>query len=327
MSDNKITDLTSLAEKIIAGYRISRVEADALAEYSNLDALCDAADKITRALQPREIDSCSIVNARSGLCGEDCKWCAQSMKYSTGCEHYDYLPYETTLSAARHNEREGIRRFSLVTSGRKLSQKSLDEFCSQYKKLSADTNLYLCASMGLLSVEDMKQLRNAGVKRYHCNMETSRKRFAQLCTTHTPDDKLATIANAREAGMEICSGGIIGMGETLADNIDFAFELAEINPVSVPINILIPIPGTPLESTPLISEDEIIRTAAIFRFILPTQSIRFAGGRKRLSDASMLRMLHGGVNGVLMGDMLTTVSNQIADDRKLFEEAGWNFQE
>ena len=179
--------------------------------------------------------------------------------------------------------------------------------------------------MGLLGREDMKMLREAGVKRYHCNMETSRKCFARLCSTHTPADKLQTIAYARECGMEICSGGIIGMGESLADRLDFAFELAEINPDSVPLNILTPIPGTPLEATPLISEEEIIRTAALFRFILPRQSIRFAGGRMRLSKESMKRMMRGGVNGVLMGDMLTTVSNTIADDRELFRESGWKF--
>lgn len=156
-------------------------------------------------------------------------------------------------------------------------------------------------------------------------METSRKVFKTLCSTHTPDDKLRTIGYAREAGMAICSGGIIGMGESPQDRLDFAFELAELDPDSVPVNILNPIPGTPLENTPLISEEEIIRTAALFRFILPRQSIRFAGGRMRLSDESMRRMMRGGVNGVLMGDMLTTISNRIADDRRLFADAGWKF--
>lgn len=318
--------LNSIAERVIKEQKgVSRQEAEAIMDYPDLDAICDAADKITRSLQPATVDSCSIVNARSGLCGEDCKWCAQSRHYSTGCKSYEFLPYEDTLSAARHNEREGIRRFSLVTSGRTLSPASLKEFCRQYERLTAETGLYLCASMGLLNREDIQALKEAGVKRYHCNMETSRKVFATLCSTHTPDDKLRTIGYAREAGMEICSGGIIGMGETPADRIDVAFELAELNPDSVPINILNPIPGTPLESTPLISEEEIIRTAAVFRFILPRQSIRFAGGRMRLSDKSMERMMRGGVNGVLMGDMLTTVSNQIADDRKLFVKAGWKF--
>ncbi len=321
-----LKEINNIADRVIAERKgVSREEAEALMAHPDLDALCDAADRITRALQPEEVDSCSIVNARSGLCGEDCKWCAQSRHWSTNCESYEYLPYNQTLDAARHNEREGIRRFSLVTSGRNLSKRSLDEFCRQFRQLSEDTDLYLCASMGLIGREEMQALKEAGVKRYHCNMETSRKHFAKLCSTHVPEDKIKTISYAREAGMAVCSGGIIGMGETPADRLDFAFELAELNPGSVPINILNPIPGTPLESTPLISEEDIIRTAAIFRFILPRQSIRFAGGRMRLSEESMLRMMRGGVNGVLMGDMLTTVSNQIADDRRLFDKAGWKF--
>lgn len=334
--------INSITERILAGAKAAgvsapgklpayparlqgatREEAEALYSWEDLDELCDCADRICRALQSPRIDSCSIVNARSGLCGEDCKWCAQSMKYSGKCEHYEYLPYKDTLGAARHNEREGIRRFSLVTSGRTLSPSSLREFCRQYEDLQKDTDLYLCASMGLLDRDQMKQLRDSGVRRYHCNMETSSEFFKTLCTTHTPEDKLRTIGYARELGMDICSGGIIGMGETPAQRIDFAFELAELNPDSVPINILNPIPGTPLENTPLISEEEIIRTAAIFRFILPRQSIRFAGGRMRLSEKSMERMLRGGVNGVLMGDMLTTISHTIADDKRLFAKTDW----
>ncbi len=322
-------DLKELEERILGGGRITRAEADALAEWSDtperLNQLCDAADRITRATQPAVIDSCSIVNARSGLCSENCKWCAQSAHFATGCEHYPHLPYERVLEAARHNEREGIGKFSLVTSGRAVSPRDLETFCEQFRCLSKDTGLYLCASMGLLGREEMQRLAEAGVRRYHCNMETSARFFATLCSTHTPEDKRRTIAYAREAGMQICSGGIIGMGESMQDRIDFAFELAEIDPDSVPINILIPIPGTPLADTPLISEPDIIRTAALFRFILPRQSIRFAGGRMRLSQESMQRMLKGGVNGVLMGDMLTTVSNQIADDRRLFADTGWEF--
>ena len=318
-------ELNEITARLIGGGRISREEADALAAWPDLDALCEAADRVTRALQPREIDSCSIVNARSGLCGEDCKWCAQSTHYSTGCDVYPGIDYGRVLEAARHNEREGIRRFSLVTSGRAARGKELEGYCGQFRRLSEDTGLYLCASMGLLGLEEMKMLKEAGVKRYHCNMETSDACFRSLCSTHTPEDKRATIAAARQAGLEICSGGIIGMGEGMKERIDFAFELAGIDPDSVPINILCPIPGTPLEGTPLISEEDIIRTAAVFRFVLPRQSIRFAGGRMRLSEASMARMLRGGVNGVLMGDMLTTVSHQIADDRRLFAATGWDF--
>ena len=321
----KRDEIIRLAESVVAGHRLSRPEADALAATPDLDALCDGADMICRHFCGDTIDSCSIVNARSGRCPEDCKWCAQASRHHTGCASYPFLPYEDTLSAARCNEREGIRRFSLVTSGRGLSDEDVEAYAKEFERLSADTDLYLCASMGLLTEPQLRRLAQAGVKRYHCNMETCEEHFATLCSTHTPADKRRTIEAARAVGMEICSGGIIGMGGAEKQRIDFAFQLAEIDPDSVPLNILNPIPGTPLADIPLISEQDIIRIAALFRFILPKQSIRFAGGRMRLSQESMRRMLRGGGNGVLMGDMLTTVSNSIADDRELFKSADWKF--
>ena len=318
-------NIQELADRVISGYKITRDEAAALADYPDLDALCNEADRICRAFQGSEVDSCSIVNARSGRCGEDCKWCAQASRHHTGCQTYNFLDEEEVMSAARANEREGIRRFSLVTSGRAVSDADLDRFCGTISRLSRDTNLCICASMGLLNEAQMKKLKDAGVKRYHCNMETCEEFFPTLCSTHTPDDKKCTIAAARAAGLDVCSGGIIGMGESMRQRIDFAFELAALDVDSVPINILNPIPGTPLESVPLISEEDIIRTVALFRFILPKKSLRFAGGRMRLSHDSMLRIMTGGMNGVLMGDMLTTVSNTIADDRQLFMEANMKF--
>lgn len=318
-------NLDEIKAAALAGKGASREEAEWLAEYPDLDKLCDAANEISRRWQGSNVDSCSIVNARSGRCGEDCKWCAQASRHNTGCETYNFLDAEEVMRAASANEEAGIRRFSLVTSGRTVAKSDLEKFCEVIRQLSADTDLYLCASMGLLGEEEMKMLKDAGVKRYHCNMETSSKFFKTLCTTHTPEDKKRTIAAARKCGLEVCSGGIIGMGESLADRLDFAFELRELDVDSVPINILNPIKGTPLQDTPLISEEEIIRTVALFRFILPCKSLRFAGGRMRLSHDSMLRIMTGGMNGVLMGDMLTTVSNTIADDRVLFREAGMNF--
>lgn len=318
-------NLNDLKLKVLDNKPLSREEAMFLAEYPDLGALCDAADEISRRFMGTKVDSCSIVNARSGRCSEDCKWCAQASRHHTGCANYNFLDEAEVLKAAAHNEREGIRRFSLVTSGRNVSDKDLDKFCDIIRKLSDRTGLYVCASMGLLNHDQMVKLREAGVKRYHCNMETSSKVFPALCSTHTPDDKRATIRAAREAGLDVCSGGIIGMGETMEDRVDFAFELAELDVDSVPMNILNPIKGTPLQDTPLISEEETIRTAAVWRFILPRKAIRFAGGRMRLSHSSMLRILRGGVNGVLMGDMLTTVSNDIASDRLLFREAGLDF--
>ena len=317
--------LEELKDKALKGEGVSRDEALWLLEYEDLDALCDAAGEVARRWQGETVDSCSIVNARSGRCGEDCKWCAQASRHHTGCATYNFLDKDEVMKAARANDEAGVKRFSLVTSGRTVTPADLEKFCEIYKELKATTGLYLCASMGLLGEREMQMLKDAGVERYHCNMETSSKVFGRLCTTHTPEDKRRTIAAARKCGMAVCSGGIIGMGESAEDRIDFALELRDLDVDSVPINILNPIAGTPLEATPLISESDIIRTVALFRFILPTKSLRFAGGRLRLSHASMLRIMTGGMNGALMGDMLTSIGNKINEDRVLFEEAGLEF--
>lgn len=317
--------LEEIKNKVLSGGKVTREEAEFLISFSDVDALCDAADEIRAKMMGDEVDSCSIVNARSGRCGEDCKWCAQASRHSTGCDTYNFLDEEKVMEAARRNEAEGIHRFSLVTSGRRVNDDDLEKFCRIIERLKRETSLYICVSMGLLDESQMKRLKEAGVERYHCNMETSEKYFATLCTTHTPEDKKSTIESARKAGLDVCSGGIIGMGETASDRLDFAFELAELDVDSVPVNILNPIPGTPLADTPLIGEEEIMRTVATMRFILPRKGIRFAGGRMRLGKEAMLRVMRGGMNGVLMGDMLTTVSNTIADDRQMFKAAGMKF--
>lgn len=320
-----VTRLNQIKYRALNNKGATREEAIWLANYPNLNILCDTADEITRHNLGTRVDSCSIVNARSGLCGEDCKWCAQSAHHSTGCGHYAFIPESDLLEAAIHNNREGIARLSLVTSGRTVGKKDLEQFCNMIRHIGVSTGLKLCASMGLLGEEEMRMLKDSGVTRYHCNMETSSEYFPKLCTTHTPEDKRRTIAAARKAGLEVCSGGIIGMGETMADRVDFALELRDLGVNSVPINILNPIKGTPLENIGLISEEEIIRTVAMFRFVMPATPLRFAGGRMRLSHTALLRIMKGGMNGVLMGDMLTTVSNTISDDRKLFAEAHLDF--
>ncbi len=331
MSENSVDiiseeKLDELVNRIIKeGYRISREEADALSTYKDTDALCDAADRIMTALVGRKIDSCSIINARSGLCGEDCKWCSQASRHHTGCATYNIIDGEEALAAAHTNEKAGIQRFSLVTSGKRVSDSELPGFCEIYRRIGRETGLYLCASMGLLSQKQLKELKDAGVKRYHCNLETSSAYFPHLCSTHTTEEKKATIRAAREAGLAVCSGGIIGMGESMSDRIDLAFELRELDVDSVPINILNPIKGTPLENEPLIGEEEIARTVALFRFILPDKTLRFAGGRARLSKKSMLRILRGGMNGALVGDLLTSVGNSVAEDRELFSDADMEY--
>lgn len=314
--------LKELKNKVLSGYKISTDEACKIAHWHDVDELCDAAGEICRHFCGNRIDTCSIINARSGRCGEDCKWCAQSARFHTGVEEYQSASLADTLALARYNDSRGIRRFSLVTSGRKVDNRDMEHFCEIYRHLGRETGLQLCASMGLIDEEAMKMLREAGVTRYHCNLEAAPSFFPSLCSTHTTADKIATLRLAKRMGMTVCSGGIIGMGETMEQRVELAMTLREIDVDSVPINILVPIPGTPMQDMPPISEDEIMRTVAMFRFVLPGKFLRFAGGRARLSDAAERRILTGGMNGVIMGDMLTTIGNRIDEDRELFRSLG-----
>lgn len=316
--------LQEIKNRILAGGEITPDEAIDLALHADRTELYAAADEIRRKFCNRTLDSCSIINARSGHCPENCKWCAQSAHYNTHIETYDAIPEEEAMTMARLHESQGIKRLSLVTSGRNVQGSDLDYFCNLYRRMGRETHLQLCASMGLLKREELQKLKEAGVKRYHCNLETASSYFPELCTTHTSEQKKETIRAAQEVGLEICSGGIIGMGETLQQRIELAFELKELGVCSVPMNILSPIPGTPLEHTAPISDEDILVTIAIFRFVLPRAFIRFAGGRARLSRDTQKQALLAGLNGLLMGDMLTTLGSGVNDDKALIAEAGYD---
>ena len=316
--------IEELEKKVHEGQALTPEEVIRTVEKAPLDALCDAAHRITLKYTSRKFDLCSIINAKSGRCSENCKWCAQSAHHHTQIETYDAIPIHEATSIARLNEQQGIKRLSLVTSGRRIKASEIDYFCDIYRKMGEETHLHLCASMGLLKREELEKLKAAGVKRYHCNLETASSYFSELCTTHTIEQKKETIRTAQELGMEICSGGIIGMGENMKQRIELAFELKELGVCSVPMNILNPIPGTPLEHMPPISDEEILVTIAIFRFILPRTFIRFAGGRARLSRETQKQALSAGVNGLLMGDMLTTLGSGVNEDKSLAREAGYD---
>lgn len=314
---NRLLNGESLTPSVI--YDIADAFPDCRAE------IRDAAAAVTAKFCPRQFDSCSIVNARSGLCGENCKWCAQSRHYSTSCRTYDLIDHDLCLEAAADNKAKGVRRFSLVASGRAVRGKALDDICRLLREVRETIGIETCASLGLLNSEDLAKLWNAGVRRYHCNLETAPSYFSKLCTTHTIDDKIATIREARRIGMEICSGGIIGMGETMKQRAEFALKLREIAPDSIPINILSPIPGTPLEHQAPISEDEILDTVALFRLVHPHCQLRFAGGRNRLSHSAQIEAMRIAINGGITGDLLTTTGATVVQDKELVAEAGYKF--
>lgn len=320
-------DINYLKEKVLSGGNLTADEALSLVTLTDSEraALYDAAAEITARFGSRKFDSCSIINARSGRCPENCKWCAQSAHFNTTINNYPLVERDVCMDMASYNQRAGIGRFSLVTSGRSVKGEALDTICSYYRQLSDDTDIYLCASMGLLDDEAMRRLHEAGVKRYHCNLETARSFFHSLCTTHTQDEKIATIGRARRAGMEICSGGIIGMGETMRQRVEFALELREVDPVSIPLNVLHPIPGTPLESQPPLTDTEILDTVAIFRMVHPHVVLRFAGGRDRISPYAQREAMRIGINGAIMGDLLTTIGAQIEQDKAMIKECGYEF--
>ncbi|MDE6268532.1 MAG: biotin synthase BioB [Muribaculaceae bacterium] len=320
-----VQEIKELKQRVLNGGSITLEEAVALISTPNKEALYDSAEEITRAFCPRVFDSCSIVNARSGKCSENCKWCAQSAHFSTGCDTYDLIDEKECMEAARYNHDRGVRRFSLVASGRAVRGEALTKVCSLLRRIKDEVGIFTCASLGLLSPDELDRLWEAGVRRYHCNLEAAPSYFGKLCTTHTIADKLATIRAARTRGFEVCSGGIIGMGETPAQRAELAVTLREVNPASIPINVLCPIPGTPLADSAPLTDDEVLSTIAVFRFVHPAVQLRFAGGRARLSTDTQLRALRIGMNGGVVGDLLTTVGSRIAEDQNLVSEAGYEF--
>lgn len=313
--------IESLRDRVLNGEPLSKNQALQLRE-AELEPLCDAADEIRRHFCGGGFDLCSIVNGKSGRCPEDCKYCAQSARYNAGAEEYPLLDCGELAERAASDHRRGVLRFSVVTSGRTLTAAETDAVCRGYRAIGERCGVSRCASHGLLSYGQLAALREAGVTRYHCNLETSRRYFPQICTTHTYDDKLKVLENAARAGLTVCSGGIIGMGETMEDRIDLALELRRLGVRSVPVNILSPIPGTPFAALPPLPEAEIRRTVALFRFLLPDAVLRLAGGRGQLPDkgASLFR---GGANAAITGDMLTTAGYSVETDLALVKQLGF----
>ncbi len=314
-------DLKKLADDIINGKRLKREDDLSFFINCDLDALLEGADKIREYFCGDKVDLCTIINGRSGRCGEDCKYCAQSAHNHTNCEVYDFLPKEKILAEALANEKEGVDRFAIVTAGRSLSGEDFEKAIDAYETMHRECKLDLCASLGFLTKEQFHRLHEAGVTSYHDNIETSRRNFPNICTTHTYDEKIATIKMAQEEGFCVCSGGIIGMGETWEDRLDMAVSLAELGIMSIPINALMPILGTPLENLKQLSEEDILRTIAFFRYINPEANVRLAAGRALVTNDGEAAF-SGGASATITGNMLTTSGSTIESDKKLLRGLG-----
>ncbi|MDD7408957.1 MAG: biotin synthase BioB [Anaerovoracaceae bacterium] len=316
-----------LAEEIVNGRRLTKADDISVLKEAPDEELYRGADLIRDKLCGDHIDLCAIINGRSGRCSEDCKFCAQSGHHDTGIDEYGFLDKETLVKDCGYHAERGIDRYSIVTAGRTLKGKDLDAACDAYKEMhdKYGDRIELCASHGLLDEEAFKRLKDSGVSMYHENIETSRRFFPHICTTHEFDDKIKGIRAAHAAGLSVCSGGIFGMGETEDDRIDMAFTLAEEHVESIPLNALIPIKGTALELLKPPSARMIMRSAAYFRYINPTAFIRLAGGRYLMEDSGR-QAFHAGVNATITGDMLTTSGNNISEDREMLTGMGFDIK-
>lgn len=271
----------------------------------------------------KNIEFCSLVNARSGKCSQNCKYCAQSSHYRTDIETYPLIDKEEVLKAAKEAKEYGVNHFAIVTSGKDPEEENFDKIIELIQEINKVDGISSCASIGILNEEDAKKLADAGLKRFHHNINTSQSYYPEVCTTHTWKDRVNTCKLVKKYGMELCCGVILGMGETVEQRIEMAMELAEIQPDSIPINILMPIPQTPFENYgDKIDEENILRTLAVFKIANPNSVLRFCGGRLRLSEKNQELALKTCVEGILTGNYLTTTGKSPQEDLKTVEKLG-----
>lgn len=316
--------VSSCLEDVFAGMGISSESAAALFNVpdSELGALADAANEITRDLGGRSVDVEQLANIKKNACSEDCSFCAQSALFDTGIDTYALPPAEEIVESARRARDEGADSYCLVAAWRQPSRKDFEDVCRIIRRINLEVGIPVECSLGFLTAQQARELKGLGVRRYNHNLETSRSKFPEICTTHTYQDRLDTLEIAREAGLELCTGGIIGMGETRDQRLELVMELARIRPEEVTINMLVPMPGTPLELQTKLPESEIVRVFAVLRFVLPESIIKISGGREETLDDDGKRLLLGGANGIITGGYLTRPGNDAGRDKTMIEEIG-----
>ncbi len=312
-----MSKIKELQKKLYQGGACSKMEIMSLAE-EPLEELCQAADEIRRHFCGNAFDLCAVISARGGPCSEDCRFCAQSGANPSCREvpRFSLLGTEKLLEDAMEKDRRGMMAYGIVSSGRVLPGEDVKKLCHSLHLIRQKTSLRLCGSLGLLGKEDLEKMKAAGMQMIHNNLESSETYFEKLCTTHTYEEKKATIRAAKEAGLAVCSGGLFGIGETLEDRIELAVNERELGVDSVPVNLLDPVPGTPFEGVEPLREDEVRRTVALLRFALPDVFIRLAAGREYLSDKGRSCFMSG-ANAAISGDFLTTMGISIDKDLKM----------
>jgi biotin synthase len=289
--------------------------------------LVSLANQVHQKFCGPNLEVCSIVNAKSGVCNQDCTFCAQSGHYHTGISSYPLLSENQIADAALKAEAIGAKRFGIVTSGHSIDAHELHQLCRAIGKIKSETRLEVCGSFGILSKEDLSLLHQAGLSRFHHNIETSPSFYRKICSTHHFQDRIKTIDYAKQAGLEVCSGVILGLGESWNDRMEMILTLKELDVNSVPLNILIPIPGTPLESAASLSPFEMIRAIAVFRIILEKPVIKIAAGRDTVFKDFQGLGFMAGANGMISGGYLTTKGRDVKDDQKLIRDILRSWQE
>src|SRR5437762_3739736 len=321
------TVIAELGERVLAGGQLTREEALFLFEIENSADILDLlswANRIREHFKGNKIHLCSIVNAKAGGCSENCHFCAQSAAYQTSAPRYGFVDSEPVLEAAEEANENNVTAVGLVAAWKGLNEgPMLDEVCQRIEELAASGKTRADASLGIIKSQKIAdRLKEAGLECYGHNLESSKRFFPNHCTSHTYEDRIETIGYLKKAGIKICSGGIIGMGETRADRCDLAFALKEIGANVVPINILNPIPGTPFEKNAPLPPMEILKTIACFRFILPRQEIMIAGGRTvNLRDAQSMIFM-AGASALMVGNYLTTLNQPVEKDLQMLRDLG-----
>ncbi len=311
-------------EKVFSGVGLSAEDAQKLFNIpdENLKDLAKAANEITRDFNGDKVDVEELNNIKKNSCSEDCSFCGQSAFFDTGIDTYQLPTPDEVVSRAQIAKDEGAESYCLVAAWREPKPKDFEKVCKIISDVNDKVGISIECSLGFLTPEQAKKLKELKVKRYNHNLETAKSKFAEICTTHTYDDRLKTLRIARDAGLELCTGGIIGLGETREQRLELTLELAAIFPEEVTINMLVPVPGTPLELQTPISNSEIVRMFSVIRFLLPESVIKISGGRETNLDDSGEELLQSGANGIITSGYLTMGGNDAKKDIKMIKKIG-----